>query len=43
MIPNYKYKTSLCKYFMEKVSCPLEQKCHYAHGAEELRAMHDVN
>jgi cleavage and polyadenylation specificity factor subunit 4 len=35
--PNENYKTSLCKHFMSG-SCPFGEKCHFAHGQDELRA-----
>ena len=31
-----KYKTELCKKFMERGTCPYGQKCRFAHGKEEL-------
>lgn len=32
-----KYKTQLCKHFMESGECPLNHFCQFAHGPEELR------
>jgi hypothetical protein len=32
----HKYKTSLCKHFQEKKSCPFDTNCNYAHGEDEL-------
>jgi len=36
-----KYKTQMCKHFLEKGDCPLAQYCQYAHGPQELRQSHD--
>ena len=52
MIPNYKYKTVLCRYWENSKNktlltildgvCPLGQRCHFAHGKHELRKINDV-
>jgi len=36
-----KYKTQLCKHYLENESCPLHQFCQFAHGNEELRQAND--
>lgn len=33
---NIKYKTELCRNFMETRYCPYEEKCQFAHGLGEL-------
>lgn len=42
-IAKNKTKSSLCKNFAEKGSCPYGQKCQFAHGVEELRCNVDEN
>ena len=32
-----KYKTQLCKHYVESEECPLHQFCQFAHGGHELR------
>lgn len=32
-----KYKTQLCKHFLDNLKCPLAQYCQFAHGQEDLR------
>jgi len=39
--PNAKFKTAMCKHFEQNGSCPLQQKCHFAHGEHELRKIDD--
>ena len=36
-----KYKTQMCKHFMENSICPLKQFCQFAHGPNELRQSND--
>lgn len=36
-----KYKTQLCKHFLESEECPLHQFCQFAHGPSELRQAND--
>jgi hypothetical protein len=36
-----KYKTQLCKHYLENESCPLHQFCQFAHGNAELRQPSD--
>jgi hypothetical protein len=36
-----KYKTQLCKHYLENESCPLHQFCQFAHGDTELRQPSD--
>ena len=43
MITNNRYKTVMCRFWEQGSSCPLNQKCHYAHGPGELRKIGDVN
>lgn len=38
-----KYKTQLCKHFLENHWCPLAQYCQFAHGQEDLRQANDVS
>jgi hypothetical protein len=38
-----KYKTQLCKHYLENESCPLHQFCQFAHGNQELRQAQDVS
>ena len=46
---NTKYKTSMCRFYEEsshlitaEKECPLKEKCHFAHGDNELRGKSDV-
>jgi Zinc finger C-x8-C-x5-C-x3-H type (and similar) len=39
---NQKYKTSLCRHFENLGKCDLADKCHFAHGKDELRKASDV-
>lgn len=34
---NDKYKTALCRNFMQQGDCSYGQKCRYAHGEQEVR------
>jgi hypothetical protein len=34
---NAKYKTELCKNWVERGSCPYGAKCQFAHGTDEMR------
>ena len=34
---NPRYKTALCKKYMQAQSCPYGDKCQFAHGEQELR------
>jgi hypothetical protein len=36
-----KFKTQMCKHFLEDGLCPLQQYCQFAHGPEELRQPND--
>lgn len=36
-----KYKTQLCKHYLEQSKCPLAQYCQFAHGQEDLRQPND--
>lgn len=38
-----KYKTQLCKHYLEGGKCPLAQYCQFAHGQEDLRQPNDVS
>ena len=38
---NTKAKSSLCRNFMEKGSCPYGNKCQFAHGPSELKCNND--
>ena len=38
-----KFKTQMCKHFLEDGECPLHQFCQFAHGPEELRQPNDVS
>jgi len=38
---NNKYKTVMCKHFEDTGKCYLGNKCHFAHGAEDLRQIDD--
>jgi len=38
---NNKYKTVMCKHFEDTGKCYLGNKCHFAHGSEEIRQMDD--
>ena len=38
-----KYKTQLCKHYLENSKCPLAQYCQFAHGQEDLRQPNDVS
>ena len=50
---NTKFKTTVCKYYEQSIilhfithnlgtACPLGEKCHFAHGNNELRSIGDV-
>jgi hypothetical protein len=34
---NQKYKTERCRHYETHKNCLLKEKCHFAHGDEELR------
>ena len=36
-----KFKTQMCKHYMEEGECPLHHYCQFAHGPEELRQPND--
>ena len=36
-----KFKTQMCKHYMEEGECPLDHYCQFAHGPEELRQPND--
>jgi hypothetical protein len=36
---NPLYKTNFCREFTLTGSCPFQEKCHFAHGEEELRPL----
>lgn len=38
-----KYKTQLCKHYLEQQKCPLAQYCQFAHGQDDLRQPNDVS
>jgi hypothetical protein len=38
-----KYKTQMCKHFLQTGTCPLQQYCQFAHGPTELRQSNDVS
>jgi hypothetical protein len=38
-----KYKTQMCKHYLNKGDCPLNQYCQFAHGPAELRQPNDVS
>ena len=38
-----KFKTQMCKHFLESGQCPLKQYCQFAHGPSELRQPNDVS
>lgn len=38
-----KYKTQLCKHWLEQSKCPLAQYCQFAHGEDDLRQPNDVS
>ena len=40
---NEKYKTQRCRHFDMQGRCDLGEKCHFAHGDQELRKMSDVS
>mmetsp|Transcript_30635 Transcript_30635/g.34849 ORF Transcript_30635/g.34849 Transcript_30635/m.34849 type:complete len:249 (+) Transcript_30635:613-1359(+) len=40
MLVNYKFKTTACRNF-EAGFCPLGDRCHFAHNADELRCSND--
>ena len=42
MIPNPKFKTTMCRSWEQGNSCPLGPRCHYAHGPGELRKVGEV-
>ena len=49
MIPNLKYKTTLCENWIQSINndnevgnCYKGNNCHFAHGEQELRSIADV-
>lgn len=38
---NIKFKTEICRYFQANGTCPLGEKCHFAHGEDDLRKISD--
>lgn len=49
MIPNIKYKTSLCKNWLDSTlwlyedeRCPKASNCYFAHGDRDLRTIEEV-
>ena len=38
-----KFKTQMCKHFLDTGKCPLQQFCQFAHGPTELRQPNDVS
>ena len=38
-----KFKTQMCKHFMDTGVCSLQQFCQFAHGPKELRQPNDVS
>lgn len=38
-----KFKTQMCKHFLDSGKCPLQQFCQFAHGPTELRQPNDVS
>jgi hypothetical protein len=38
-----KFKTQMCKHYLNKGDCPLKQYCQFAHGPQELRQPNDVS
>jgi hypothetical protein len=32
-----RYKTSMCRHFEQMGTCHLGERCHFAHGFQELR------
>jgi len=39
---NQKYKTLMCRHFEHQGRCDLADRCHFAHGKDELRKASDV-
>ncbi|TNV87569.1 hypothetical protein FGO68_gene2690 [Halteria grandinella] len=40
---NSLYKTQLCKHYQQNKHCHVGNKCHFAHGENELRKKEDVS
>lgn len=36
-----RYKTTLCKHFMQTGECQMAERCHFAHGEEDRRSKDD--
>ena len=43
MPDEHKYKTELCKKWVETGACPYEAKCRFAHGPDEMQTRVIIN
>jgi len=40
---NTKFKTTMCRAYEQNETCTMGERCHFAHGREELRRIKDVS
>mmetsp|Transcript_12538 Transcript_12538/g.17210 ORF Transcript_12538/g.17210 Transcript_12538/m.17210 type:complete len:653 (-) Transcript_12538:41-1999(-) len=41
--PNDNFKVTLCTHWLQSISCPFNEDCHYAHGEEEVNEGYQPN
>jgi len=39
---NTKFKTTMCRFYEADEVCQMGERCHFAHGKDDLRRMNDV-
>lgn len=40
---NTKFKTSMCRFYEANEICQMGDRCHFAHGGDDLRRRNDVS